>query len=440
MFHAEFELTNHCNTRCLHCPHEAMTRRKGRLSRATFDTVVEKIRDFCRGERYSLSFSGMGEPLLHPELFDFVRAVSHEACTSFATNGAALTETNVRRLIDAGLDQIYLSFNGDDRETYARMMGGLSLDRAERHLATALALAAGTRLRISANISVTKANRHQLTALTRRLKNAGVKHLSYAMAHTRGGNLRDPDVVDTPPLPTEVTRCDVLANTLFIDWRGKVFICDHDLHGEHTLGDLTQESLACIQERRQRLIDNGVHFKLCTECRDVLKMGTDLFADLRSGTLRDWVYEVYRDDAEGEPILPDATPNQTWLYTLCEKEGRVNRMVNGLLRRNQVMETALSAERGMLEDARAGFAEALSTVEKLNIQARGLAARVQELDRLALEREQRIRELDAERRAWRALVSWRLARCERAVRRAWPRIRDALFGDPARPTSETGAP
>lgn len=29
MFHAEIEATNHCNTRCLHCPHETMSRERG---------------------------------------------------------------------------------------------------------------------------------------------------------------------------------------------------------------------------------------------------------------------------------------------------------------------------------------------------------------------------------------------------------------------------
>jgi len=130
MFHAEFELTNHCNTRCLHCPHEKISRPKGRLEMSTFMTVTDKIRDYSNGSRYSLSFSGMGEPLLHPSIFQFVRHVSHEARTSFASNGAALNEENVHRLIDAGLDQIYFSFNGDEPKLYEKMMGGLKFDRA----------------------------------------------------------------------------------------------------------------------------------------------------------------------------------------------------------------------------------------------------------------------------------------------------------------------
>jgi hypothetical protein len=318
---------------------------------------------------------------------------------------------------------IYISFNGADEATYERMMGGLKYDRAIRHLRSALALAEGTRLKISANISVTKANRHQLTAITELLKREGMSDVSYAMAHTRGGNLRDPEVVDTPVISSDVTHCDVVRGTLFIDWRGKVLICDHDLHGEYSLGDLTTEPMETIQSRRQTLIENGVPFKICGVCSDVLKMGTNLFGDLRSGTLREWIYDVYRTEAD-EKALPDATPNQAWLYRLYEKEGRLHRMVNGLLKRNKILEADLSTDArehtntdAVVRHFEKHMAEARTTIDRLNEQARALATRVCELDQLAKEREARIIELDAERKRVRSLKSWRLLRLASILRR-----------------------
>src|SRR5690348_7690662 len=214
MFNAEFELTNRCNTRCIHCPHEAMTRPSGWLDWRTYEIVVDKIREHVRGERFSLSFSGMGEPLLHPEIHRFIKHVSAYAHTSFATNGAPLTERNVSRLIEAGLDQIYLSFNGHTPELFAQMMGGLSFDRVLDNLRNTVRLAEGNRLAVWANISVTKANREHLTAITKLLTDEGISGICYSMGHARGGNLRDPEVFDTPTLPPDVTHCDVLRHTL----------------------------------------------------------------------------------------------------------------------------------------------------------------------------------------------------------------------------------
>src|SRR4051812_29676783 len=100
MFRAEIEVTNHCNIRCAHCPHESVTRPRGMMTWETFSTLSAKIRDHAGGERYALSFSGMGEPLLNPQIYRFIESVSHEASTSFATNGSGLTSNNVRKLID----------------------------------------------------------------------------------------------------------------------------------------------------------------------------------------------------------------------------------------------------------------------------------------------------------------------------------------------------
>ena len=80
------------------------------------------------------------------------------------------------------------------------------------------------------------------------------------MCHARGGNLRDPEVFDTPPIPEEVDHCDVIRGTLFIDWQGKAFICDHDVHGEHCLGDLLAEPISAVLERRESLVREGVRF------------------------------------------------------------------------------------------------------------------------------------------------------------------------------------
>jgi hypothetical protein len=335
MFHAEFELTNRCNTRCLHCPHETMTRPSGRLDWDTYQIIIGKIRHHVAGGRFSLSFSGMGEPLLHPDIDRFIKHVSADAFTSFSSNGAALTERNVAKLIEAGLDQIYLSFNGDDPELFAKMMGGLSFDRVLANLRTAISLGRGTQLAVWANISVTKANRDHLTSITQLLKDEGIAGISYSMAHTRGGSLRDPAVFDTPPLPQDVTHCEVLSNTLFIDWRGRVFICDHDIHGEHSLGDLLTEPLEIVLERRQRLIENGVNFRICGECNDVLKMGVNFLPDGYSGTLRDWVYDVYR--AEDGPALSSESPQIRWLYDLYARENRTDRMVKRLMERSSRM-------------------------------------------------------------------------------------------------------
>lgn len=380
-FHAEIEATNLCNTRCLHCPHETMSRPRGRMNWPTFETVVAKIRGHFPDQRFSLSFSGMGEPLLNPLLPRFIQHVAADARTSFACNGALLTEENVRKLRDAGLDMIYLSFNGDEPAVFSEMMGGLPFDRIRRHLQRAVQLTEGSRLEIRANVSVTKKTRPRVSSIKRLLHDEGVKTVTFSLAHSRGGNLRDPEVVDTPISPPDLVHCAVIAHTLFLDWRGRAFICDHDLHGEHGLGDLMTEPLADVLTRRQRLIDEGVSFKICRECNDVLKGGFQLFRRNVGGILSDWIHTLHAD--EPAAAFSEATPAQRWLLQIYQKENRLDRAVNRLLAIEKRLQRQLDEEETNREAIR-DF-----------------------LEREVANRDARIAELERENAALRASRAWR---------------------------------
>ena len=403
MFHAEIEATNHCNTRCLHCPHETMSRERGRMSWETFETIIQKIRAHAGGERFSLSFSGMGEPLLHPLLPRFIAHVSREAFTGFACNGAALTEQNVRTLQAAGLDVIYLSFNGDEPALYERMMGGIKFDRVLGHLRRAVALARGTRLQINANVSVTRANRHRLTQVRQLLNDEGVVQITFSMCHSRGGNLRDPDVIYTPPMPDDPGHCEVIKHTLFVDWRGRAHICDHDLHDEHLLGDLTTEPLETVLARRQQLIDHGLPFKMCHDCTDLLKGGFHLFQNDVGGRLPEWVYELFKDPDAAGP-LSEATSALKWIYRIYEQHGRVDRFANKLLAIEKILQADLARER-------AAHAALRTEIEQWKREVSVLAETVRELD----ETRDRLARCDAELAALRADPGWRALETARRI-------------------------
>ena len=359
MFRAEIEVTNHCNIRCAHCPHESVTRPKGMMTWETFETVSSKIRNHVGGERYALSFSGMGEPLLNPELYRFISAVSAEASTSFATNGSALNETNVRKLIDAGLDSIFLSINGDDADVFSRMMGGLSIDRVMTNVRGAVASARGTPLKVKANVSITRINRDRVTRIREMVEAQGVAPVTFSLCHSRGGNLKDADICDTPAAPIDAWPCDVLENTLFVDWRGRAYICDHDIHGEHELGDLAVEPLATILERKRQLLDKGVSLEICRNCNDVMRIGgSELLPGGRGGVFRDWLYDLHRSDYKP---LSAANPALRWIYGIYEKEGRTDRFVNRLLEADR----SLHDEHERMKTAKNGHIENLEKEKRL---------------------------------------------------------------------------
>jgi sulfatase maturation enzyme AslB (radical SAM superfamily) len=329
MFHTEVEATSICNIRCLHCPHETMSRPQGMMSWETYTAVIEKIRRHVKGGRFSVSFSGMGEPLLNPLLCQFIKHVSNEAVTSFSSNGARLTEENLCKLLDAGLDTLYLSINGDCPVVFANMMGGLSYEKILANVRRAVSLSRGTRLKVGANVSITKANQDRVSRIKRRLEDEHLDPIGFSLCHSRGGNLRDPAVCDIPPMKVAHWACDVMKNTLFVDWQGRAHICDHDLHGEYELGDLISEPLEAVLERRENLLHDNSGLKICRECNDILRIGgTYPLASGEGGDFRDWILYLYQD--LDEP-LSEANEPMKWIFRIYQKENRTDRFANRLL-------------------------------------------------------------------------------------------------------------
>ena len=66
------EITNICNFACIMCPYQDMVkkkiRRQGKMSFSLFKKIVDEISSFAE----LIYLHGLGEPLLHPQLFKFI--------------------------------------------------------------------------------------------------------------------------------------------------------------------------------------------------------------------------------------------------------------------------------------------------------------------------------------------------------------------------------
>jgi MoaA/NifB/PqqE/SkfB family radical SAM enzyme len=75
------------------------------------DVMVQRVEQLGKLKTGVITLSG-GEPLLHPELDDIIRAIRKNATLSgLITNGYLLTADRIRRLNDAGLDYLQISID-----------------------------------------------------------------------------------------------------------------------------------------------------------------------------------------------------------------------------------------------------------------------------------------------------------------------------------------
>jgi sulfatase maturation enzyme AslB (radical SAM superfamily) len=136
-----------CNASCVMCPWPSTKDLpQGAMSDDVFAAIVDQLAG--RGvERTSLFLNN--EPLLDrklPARTALVKQRLPATSTVIYTNGQLLDERTALALADAGMDELNVSVNGLDRETFERWMHGVDYDRVMANLERLAVLQAAGRL------------------------------------------------------------------------------------------------------------------------------------------------------------------------------------------------------------------------------------------------------------------------------------------------------
>lgn len=123
------EPTNLCNLRCPLCPsgNGQMTRERGTMELGPFQSLIDEVGDHL----LLLMLWNQGEPFINKQFTAMVRyAHQRRIPTMTSTNGHFIrTLDQAREVVESGLDEIIISFDGVDQETYARYRVGGCIDR-----------------------------------------------------------------------------------------------------------------------------------------------------------------------------------------------------------------------------------------------------------------------------------------------------------------------
>ena len=119
------EVTTLCNLQCGMCVKQNNTGGipEGSMSLETFERLAPAFPHL-----ESLVLNGIGEPLLHPQLEEFIsRARSllpEKAWVGFQSNGMLLTDERAASLVDAGLDRICISLDTVSDDSFRSIRSG----------------------------------------------------------------------------------------------------------------------------------------------------------------------------------------------------------------------------------------------------------------------------------------------------------------------------
>jgi MoaA/NifB/PqqE/SkfB family radical SAM enzyme len=82
------------------------------------------LADLVEMEAHEVELCGLGEPLLHPRLFDFLEQAKRAGLwVRLVTNASLLNEEQCRHLVALELDELHVSLNAATPETYAEVHG-----------------------------------------------------------------------------------------------------------------------------------------------------------------------------------------------------------------------------------------------------------------------------------------------------------------------------
>ncbi len=285
------ESTNRCNLHCPACPsgNGTLTRKRGDIAPERFYRIL----DDCHRRTIFLTLYFQGEPFLHPQIFELIRAASRKKIyTSVSTNGHFLDRKRAENIIHSGLDRLIISVDGITHETYSRYRKGGRLHQVlagiDRLLETKRRLGS-TRPFIIIQSLIFEHNLHQAKQLKEYFRRPGVDRFQMKTAHitdsrdmellprnNRYSRYRRDENGDPVLKKKTGTRCRKLWLSTVITQDGMVLPCCFDKNGNHVLGNIEENWLQSIwtgkkyNRFRRQVLHNRENTGICNNCTEGL--------------------------------------------------------------------------------------------------------------------------------------------------------------------------
>lgn len=202
-----------CNLDCRTCVRNMWAEKLGSMTEATFARILDNLQAI--EPRPSIFFGGLGEPLLHPSLIDWIaRAKAIGATVELITNGTLLTEEKARAIVASGLDNLWVSIDGATPASYADVRLGATLPLVIENVMRLRRLRRGghfAKPEIDVAFVALKRNIHELPDVLKLAQRLGARQfkMSHVLPYTeelRGEilyaqSLRDPAYMQSPRMP-----------------------------------------------------------------------------------------------------------------------------------------------------------------------------------------------------------------------------------------------
>lgn len=269
------EGTNHCNAACVMCPNPIMNRIKGFMSNDIYNKVISEASGL--GIK-TVSIISVGEPFIDKGLVSRIQEAKKlglRVVTS--TNGSFLTTEMANAIIESGLDELDISFDGFTKETYENIRLGLSFEKVLTNINEFLRLREmkyKNRPRIMLRFIKVRKNYKEAELFLHYWKGRADDAI-VSQAHDWSGGIAKDFRSRLHSATLRSVPCKSLWNEIMVHHDGNVVACCHDYEGTLVLGNIQHQSIAEIWHgkrmstlRQAHLNRNLSSFPTCLKCHN----------------------------------------------------------------------------------------------------------------------------------------------------------------------------
>jgi MoaA/NifB/PqqE/SkfB family radical SAM enzyme len=210
-----------------------------------------------------VSFCGLGDQLLNPEVARYVRATRDTGVVvSVNTNAALLDEARGGRLLDAGVTRVFVNA-GEVGDAYEAVYG-LPFERVQRNVSRFASMAEG-RCELYVVLVDHGRDPRRVHEVERFWRDQGVTRFFRLDLLNRGGTLEleGMDFERAPEHAEAVERLEAAGSAYgcmaafafpFIGYDGQYYLCSSDWEKATSIGDVFSHSILEVVERKYELV------------------------------------------------------------------------------------------------------------------------------------------------------------------------------------------
>jgi len=274
----QFQTLSACNAKCVFCPH---CQSPGEIPHGRMDdALIGKIIDECAHHMVGrVSPYLTNEPLMDRRMPDILKRIKTASFfpvkTKINTNAALMTEEISARLIEAKLDQLWISVNGYSEETYRESMD-LDFKTTMANIDTFLdmkKILGAKRPRVVITTIETKLVQHELEKAKEYWAKRDVKFSIHRLDNRSGEDVTGA-IRPESRNPKPKRDCDLFLKQAYIVENGDMIICCHDWRQSVVVGNVAKTSISevwnsdyfrgLIYEYYSEKFDN---LEICRLCR-----------------------------------------------------------------------------------------------------------------------------------------------------------------------------